>query len=143
IIDALARLLLWHWEGRKPTSKHGPLDAISLSFGYYHETPSAIVDEAGLFTVIRKLQAEAVCVVAAAGNGATTLPFWPAALARYYDDDVRQDRVPVLSVGARNPNDGTVAAFSNTGKWVLTYRCGVATVSTMPVTVEGSLRGGV
>jgi serine protease len=26
---------------------------------------------------------------------------------------------------------------------VLTYRCGVATVSTMPVTVEGSLRGGV
>jgi subtilisin family serine protease len=143
IIDALHRLLLWHWLGLDHRAKHGPLDAISLSFGYYHETPSAVVNEAGLFKAIRRLQADGVCVVAAAGNGATTLPFWPAALAGDYAEDIMNDRVPVLSVGARNPNDGTVAAFSNTGEWVLTYRCGVSAVSTMPVTFDGSLRGGL
>jgi serine protease len=76
-------------------------------------------------------------VVAAAGNGATTLPFWPAALADRHPDG----GAPLTSVGALNPNDGTVAAFSNTGSWVHAYRCGVAVVSTMPVTFDGSLQG--
>ena len=115
---------------------------VSLSLGFYHETPGAVEDEAGLFKAIRALQHEGVCIVAAAGNGATTLPFWPAALAAGDTPDTGHGRVPVVSVGARNPNDGTIAAFSNTGEWVRTYRCGVAVVSTMPVTFEGSLRGG-
>ena len=143
IIDALQRLLLWHWVGVDGKDDHGPLDVVSLSFGYYHETPNAVEDEAGLFKAVRALQENGVCVVAAAGNGATTLPFWPAALAGDYRADIKGGRVPVLSVGARNPNDGTVAAFSNTGGWVRTYRCGVAVVSTMPETFDGSLRGGV
>ena len=145
IIDALQRLLLWHWLGlRRSKDDHGPLDVVSLSLGYYHETPGTVDDEAGLFGAIRALQADGVCVVAAAGNGATTLPFWPAALAAGpHGATSTQGRVPVLSVGARNPNDGTVAAFSNTGRWVHTYRCGVAVVSTMPTTFDGSLRGGV
>jgi subtilisin family serine protease len=143
IIDALQRLLLWHWVGLDGAEKHPPLDVVSLSFGYYHETPSAVEDEAGLFKAVRTLQENGVCVVAAAGNGATTLPFWPAALAAEHAADIDRKRVPVLSVGARNPNDGTVAAFSNTGDWVHTYRCGVAVVSTMPQTFDGSLRGSV
>jgi serine protease len=143
IIDALQRLLLWHWLGLDGKDDHGPLDVVSLSLGYYHETPGSVEDEAGLFGAIRALQADGVCVVAAAGNGATTLPFWPSALAADHTADVDKGRVPVLSVGARNPNDGTVAAFSNSGRWVHTYRCGVAVVSTMPTTFDGSLRGGV
>jgi serine protease len=71
------------------------------------------------------------------------LPFWPAALAADPAADVLLGRVPVVSVGARNPNDGTVAAFSNTGPWVRTYRCGVSVVSTMPTTFDGSLQGGI
>jgi subtilisin family serine protease len=142
LIDALELLLLWHWCGVDGKDDHGRLDVVSLSLGFYHETPGAVEDEAGLFKAIRALQKEGVCIVAAAGNGATTLPFWPAALAAGDTPDSGHGRVPVVSVGARNPNDGTIAAFSNTGEWVRTYRCGVAVVSTMPVTFEGSLRGG-
>jgi serine protease len=42
-----------------------------------------------------------------------------------------RDVVPVVSVGALNPN-GTVALFSNTGSWVRTYEPGAAVMSTMP-----------
>ena len=49
----------------------------------------------------------------------------------------------MTSVGATNPVDGSVALFSNTGSWVSTYTQGVAVVSTMPVTLQGSLRGDV
>ena len=41
-------------------------------------------------------------------------------------------RVPVVSVGALNPNQNTVALFSNTGPSVRTYAPGVSVVSTMP-----------
>jgi subtilisin family serine protease len=40
--------------------------------------------------------------------------------------------VPVVSVGALNPNQTTVALFSNTGPSVRTYAPGVSVVSTMP-----------
>ena len=126
-------------------SKENPLDVVSLSLGYYHETPGAVDDEAGLFAALRQLQRDGVCVVAAAGNGATTLEFWPAALATrpLSDDGQRAAGAPLVSVGASNPADGTVAPFSNTGRWVLTYRPGVAVVSTMPTGLNGSLRGGL
>jgi subtilisin family serine protease len=139
LIDALQGLLIWHWLRADGREEGDPLDVVSLSLGYYHETPGAVEDEAGLFAALRALQREGVAIVAAAGNGATTLPFWPAALAERDLDDC----VPLTSVGALNPNDGTVAAFSNTGSWVRTYRCGVSVVSTMPVNFDGSLRGGL
>jgi subtilisin family serine protease len=44
----------------------------------------------------------------------------------------RSDRVPVVSVGALNPNLTSVALFSNTGPWVRTYAPGASVVSTMP-----------
>lgn len=55
-------------------------------------------------------------VVAAAGNGATTRPFWPAALPT------------VLAVAATGP-DGELAEFSNRGPWVDAAAPGVDVVS--------------
>jgi subtilisin family serine protease len=55
-------------------------------------------------------------VVAAAGNDATTRPFWPAALPS------------VVAVGATGP-DGRPAAFSNHGDWVDATAPGVDVVS--------------
>jgi subtilisin family serine protease len=45
--------------------------------------------------------------------------------------------VPVLSVGALNPNR-TRALFSNAGQWVTCHRPGAALVSTFPTTFNGS-----
>jgi serine protease len=39
--------------------------------------------------------------------------------------------VPIMSVGALNPN-GTDALFSNAGPWVRAYAAGAAVMSTMP-----------
>jgi subtilisin family serine protease len=44
--------------------------------------------------------------------------------------------LPVVSVGAQNPN-GTDALFSNVGSWVVTYRQGAAIMSTMPPNFQG------
>jgi subtilisin family serine protease len=41
------------------------------------------------------------------------------------------DAVPIVSVGALNPN-GTDALFSNTGPWVRAYAAGASVVSTVP-----------
>ena len=140
LIDALQRLLVWHWVRLDGKEEGEPLSVVSLSLGYYHETPGAVEDEAGLFGVLRLLQAAHVTIVAAAGNGATTTPFWPAALAARHPGT---GHARLVSVGAWNPTERTVALFSNTGPWVSTYRCGVAVVSTMPTTFDGSLRGAV
>ena len=104
IIDALHRLLALAL-GRSETHRRStaPLDAISLSFGYYHETPSAVENEAGLFRLIRAMQANGVCVVAAAGNGATTLPFWPAALAADHAVDIKQTGCRCSASGPATP----------------------------------------
>jgi serine protease len=67
-------------------------------------------------------------VVASAGNDATNRPCYPAAFSLDPDE---QSWAPVISVGAQNPS-GTQALFSNTGRWVDTWVCGAAVVSTMP-----------
>ncbi|HEV2783061.1 MAG TPA: S8/S53 family peptidase [Actinophytocola sp.] len=56
-------------------------------------------------------------VVAAAGNGATTRPFWPAALPE------------VMAVAATNGQPGSLAPFSNRGPWVDAAAPGVDIVS--------------
>src|SRR5262249_3960757 len=66
-----------------------------------------------------------VLVVAAAGNHASTRPFYPAAFAG------------VLAVGALNPN-GTKALFSNDGSNVHWWATGAGVVSTYPSDVRGS-----
>jgi subtilisin family serine protease len=44
---------------------------------------------------------------------------------------VRADEVPIVAVGATNP-DRSVALFSNEGPWVSAHRPGAALVSTLP-----------
>ena len=141
LVSSLQKLLIWHRAGLAGTKGFTPVDIVSLSLGYYHETPGAVDDEAALFLAIRELQRAGVSVVAAAGNGSTTEEFWPAALAT--PDRTVEDAAPLTSVGARNATGGSVALFSNTGRWVRAYRCGVAVVSTMPVTLNGSLGASV
>jgi subtilisin family serine protease len=48
-------------------------------------------------------------------------------------------QVPILSVGALNPNRITDALFSNAGPWVRSYVEGAALVSTVPA-FQGSLQ---
>ena len=49
----------------------------------------------------------------------------------------RHDTVPLVSVGALNP-DGSVALFSNGGDWVACHSPGAALVSTLPQVDSGS-----
>jgi subtilisin family serine protease len=50
------------------------------------------------------------------------------------------DTLPVLSVGALNPNGRTDALFSNAGPWVRAYTFGAAVLSTLPVDFQGGLQ---
>jgi hypothetical protein len=84
--------------------------------------------------VIKVLLSLGVVVVAAAGNLASARRFYPAAFALEKAPD---GGVPVISVGALNPN-GTKAMFSNDGDWVTAFALGAAVVSTYPVDVDGS-----
>lgn len=116
-----------------------PVDVIVLSMGYYHETPEPELDPA-LAWVLDELGRLGVIVVAAAGNDATTRPMYPAAFAPWADGQRTEypDRVPLVSVGALNPDD-TDAWFSNAGPWVVAWAPGAAVVSTMPETFHGGL----
>jgi subtilisin family serine protease len=111
------------------------VDAVSMSFGYYHEDSDA-AKTASLYNALRSLVDEkgrdgrAVVLVASAGNDATDRPMLPAAFT---------DIDELTSVGARNPN-GTVALFSNAGTWVDTYWTGAQVFSTMPDTFNGAVQ---
>lgn len=75
-------------------------------------------------------------VVCSAGNDATSRPSFPAAFAPWGDGNgpiqPQVDCLPIVSVGALNPNGVTDALFSNAGPWVTTYVPGASVVSTMP-----------
>ena len=45
--------------------------------------------------------------------------------------------VPLVSVGALNPNGTAVAYFSNAGPWVSCHRLGANVVSTLPTDLNG------
>jgi hypothetical protein len=110
------------------------VDVVSLSLGYYDESPAGGYT-AHLAHVIGRLLHHGVLVVAAAGNDATTRRFYPAAFAAA--PSVNGGGPPVVSVGALNPN-GSKALFSNDGSWVHYWATGAAVVSTYPVDVQGS-----
>jgi subtilisin family serine protease len=141
VVDALQLLYARQVLALRDPERWGPLvDVVSLSLGYYHETTGTFDDEGALVTALRALASTGVAVVAAAGNGASDVEFFPAAFAEGSGFEV-----PLVSVGAHNPgglNPGgrTVSVYSNTGTWVKGYRCGTAVVSTMPVTFDGSIR---
>ncbi len=110
------------------------VDVLSLSLGYFHEDGDTLTSE--LVSLLDRLSGLGVTVVAAAGNFATSRPFYPAALAPRYAD---ASGAPLLSVGALNPN-GSVALFSDEGSWVNCFATGAAMVSTFPTTSVGGLQ---
>ncbi len=121
-----------------------PVDVLVLSMGYYHEQPFEEGDEPLLARALATLGELGVIVVAAAGNDATSRPMYPAAFAPSADgrtgNRARADQVPLVSVGASNPDGGTAALFSNSAAWVRAWEPGAALVSTMPVTFHGGLQ---
>lgn len=109
------------------------VDVVSLSLGYFDESPADLRYSSGLWQVIEVLLEMGVAVVAAAGNFATSRRFYPAAFALR----TPRARVPVVSVGALNPN-GSKALFSDDGRWVRAWAAGAAVVSAFPDDVNGS-----
>ena len=116
-----------------PNDLAAQVDVLSLSFGYFSESPPARMVTSGLWKAIEVLISLGVIVVAAAGNYASSRRFYPAAFAR----QPVSEGVPVMSVGALNPN-GTKAMFSNDGHWVVAWAPGAHVVSTYPTDVDGS-----
>jgi hypothetical protein len=110
------------------------VDVLSLSLGYFHEDGETVNSE--LVALLDALSELGVVVAAAAGNFATTRPFFPAALAPRY---AGEPGAPLVSVGALNPN-GSVALFSDEGPWVTCFATGAAMVSTFPTTSVGALQ---
>ena len=96
-----------------------PIDVLSLSLGYYHETPDDVLFDPTMYGILRRLGECGVAVVCSAGNDATARPVFPAAFTPWLDDagtvHAEHGVVPIVSVGALNPNRTTDALFSNTG----------------------------
>jgi hypothetical protein len=109
------------------------IDAVSLSLGYFNDSAADVAYTSGLRYVIDELLDLGVMVTAAAGNYTTRRRYYPAAFAA---DAPVAGRIPLVSVGALNPN-GTSAAFSDGGAWVHGWASGAAVVSTFPVDVNG------
>jgi subtilisin family serine protease len=108
------------------------VDVLSLSLGFFSESPHDAAIVFGLHKVINALRSLGVVVVAAAGNYSTTRRFYPAAFA-----EPPTGEVPLISVGALNPN-GSKAVFSDGGGWINTWASGAMVVSTFPTDVNAS-----
>jgi hypothetical protein len=109
------------------------VDVVSLSLGYFSEASDTALDSA-VWQAIEALLGMGVVVVAAAGNFATSRKFYPAAFAQR---PVPPGQVPLISVGALNPN-GSKAMFSDGGQWVTAWASGAAVVSTLPTDINAS-----
>ena len=133
VVTALSRLLERHRAAKAApgTITHGVLDVVNLSLGYYHETPED-ADDTALHDLLQDFADEGVVVVACAGNDATRARFFPAAFAVPGKDGI-------VGVGATNPDDRSVALFSNVGDWVTAHAPGAGIVSTVPTTLSGSM----
>lgn len=113
-----------------------PVDIVSLSLGYFHESDAERAVTSRLEPLLKELTDAGVIVVAAAGNFSTSRPFYPAALSPDLAA-ANPKAAPLISVGALNPND-TTAMFSNEAPWVNCYASGVALISTFPIAFRGS-----
>ena len=114
------------------------IDVVSLSLGYYHEQPADALVDPLMLAPLRALARLGVAVVVSAGNDATSRAMYPAAFAAYSGGvvgEVPDDEVPLVAVGATNP-DGSIALFSNDGPWVRAYRPGAGLISTVPTTFD-------
>jgi hypothetical protein len=109
------------------------IDVVSLSLGYFDESAADVAYSSGLWAVIKVLLSLGVAVVAAAGNYSTSRRFYPAAFSM---EPLPAGSVPLISVGARNPN-GSAALFSDGGRWITAWATGAAVISTFPVDING------
>jgi hypothetical protein len=129
LLAALEKLVDQVKAAQAPGGNPGDMiDILSLSMGYYIEDAQDVAETADFTRLINALADLGVLVVAAAGNNATTRPFYPAALAA---DPPAGGGQAVVSVGALNPN-GTKAFFSNQAPWVHAWATGAGVVSTFP-----------
>jgi subtilisin family serine protease len=147
-ITALAQIAELNRRGRGDEDGGKVIDVLSLSMGYYHETAYDSLFDPTLYAVLADLASNGTLVVCSAGNDATSRPCFPAAFAPWLDDEDGENgsivetppgQLPILSVGALNPNKITDALFSNAGPWVRSYVEGAAVVSTVPP-FQGSLQ---
>jgi hypothetical protein len=117
------------------------IDVVNLSMGYYHETPADELFDPMLFEILDDISRNGTLVVCSVGNDATARPNFPAAFAPWEDGSgpVKADptALPIVSVGALNPNGATDAMFSNAGPWVRSYAPGASLVSTFPTSFQG------
>jgi hypothetical protein len=128
VLTALRRLEQQVREAHEQDRPEDMVDILCLAMGYYIETLADEAETSCFADVLDKLAGLGVLVVAAAGNDATTRPFYPAALAQH---EPRYGGQPVISVGALNPNR-TKAFFSNQASWVHAWATGAGLVSTFP-----------
>ena len=135
---ALNKLLVRQAQAQLKPGPEDIIDVMSLSLGYYHESPEDVLYTSALARTLQQFGRLGVTVVASAGNDSTTNPMFPAGLAPAGGSGAKRNEVPLVSVGALNPN-GTVALFSNDGDWVSCHRPGSAVVSTFPTTFDGAL----
>jgi subtilisin family serine protease len=142
LLEALNRLLLRQALAQALNKPKWLVDVVSLSLGYYHELPADVAYDQLLIQTLRALGELGVAVVTAAGNDATSRHFYPAGFTPHAGGQVPAEHavVPVVSVGALNPDQRSIALFSNAGDWVTCHRQGAALVSTMPTTFDGSLQ---
>jgi hypothetical protein len=136
VLLALWRLYAQVRYAQQHGDPHQLIDVVSLSLGYFDESPTPGGYTGHLAQVVGHLIHHGVLVVAAAGNDSTTRRFYPAAFASVLTLSI-DGGPPVLSVGALNPN-GSKALFSNDGSWVHYWATGAAVISTYPVDVQGS-----
>ncbi|MGA8458575.1 MAG: S8 family serine peptidase, partial [Streptosporangiaceae bacterium] len=115
----------------RPDDIAAQVDVVSLSLGYFSESPREMAFTSGLHTVIDVLRGLGVVVVAAAGNYSTARRFYPAAFAR----PSPADQVPLISVGALNPN-GSKAVFSDAGDWITCWAVGALVISAFPTDIN-------
>jgi subtilisin family serine protease len=120
------------------------IDVLTMSIGYYHETPEDSLFDPTLYAILEDLSSNGCLVVCSAGNDGTSRPSFPAAFAPWSDGlgpiPPSPDVLPIVSVGALNPNRTTDALFSNAGPWVRAHAEGAAVMSTLPVTFQGGLQ---
>ncbi|SEG96794.1 Subtilase family protein [Nonomuraea solani] len=110
-----------------------PVDVLCCSFGGFAETGDPAMN--ALFNKVNQLRARGVIVVNAAGNYATTRPFYLAALSETAVQG--PPLAPMLGVAAKNP-DGTIAIFSNEHPAVRWLAPGAMVVSTFPPQFRGA-----
>ena len=140
-VTALSQIAELVRRGRAGEAGGKIIDVLSLSIGYYHETPEDLLFDPTLYDILHDISLQGTLVVCSVGNDATARPNFPAAFAPWSDGNgpVQPDPAcpPIVSVGALNPNLKTDAMFSNAGPWVRAYVPGAAVMSTFPTTFQG------